>query len=349
MTTASRVWHYDGRSGDRYEAVIAVTADGWHFTLDGPAVDPGPYAFADLLPQSASGPDARFSLRGRPGWRIGFIDAPAPNIAERLPKAVRYGRAIDRFGLWQSVGVLAVIAVLIVVAVLQLPAIIASLIPRSTERQMGLLLVGNFGSYACSTPAGDAAVKALTARLDAGDDVTIRVVRVPVVNAVAFPGGQVVLFDGLIQQAKSPDEVAGVLGHELGHVAHRDGLEALIRQFGLSMALGGIDGNVGAYSSALLSASYSRKAESRADDFAIETLRTANISPAPTAQLFARLGHEEALPGGAERVLGYLESHPLSREREARFTGSASKTARYTPALTPAQWQALRTMCAERR
>ncbi|WP_341873239.1 M48 family metalloprotease [Sphingobium fuliginis] len=52
-------------------------------------------------------------------------------------------------------------------------------------------------------------------------------------------GGRIILFDGLVQQAKSADEVAGVLGHELGHVRHRDTMTGLIRQLGLSVVLGG--------------------------------------------------------------------------------------------------------------
>nr|WP_244309783.1 M48 family metalloprotease [Sphingobium fuliginis] len=43
----------------------------------------------------------------------------------------------------------------------------------------------------------------------------------------------------MVQQAKSADEVAGVLGHELGHVRHRDTMTGLIRQLGLSVVLGG--------------------------------------------------------------------------------------------------------------
>ncbi len=343
----TRIWHYDGRSGERRMPAIVVGADERIFTLQGDGADPGPYAFADLEPHGHSHHERAFGLKGRPGWRITFLEFPPSEIAVQLPKPARYGRWIDRFGLWRSVGVLAVLAVLVVAFTLKLPPLIARLIPASVEQRMGRLIVGNLGTYACSTPQGEAALKALAARLRQRDDVTIRVVHAPMINAVAFPGGQVVLFDGLIQKAKSADEVAGVLGHELGHVAHRDGMESLIRQYGLSLLLGGFDSNISGYGNALLNARYSRKAEAGADGYAIGRLQAANISPLPTAALFARFAKQDEEPGNAGMMLNYLSSHPLSSSRERAFTASARKDATYQPALQPAQWQALRAMCGD--
>lgn len=343
------VGHYDGQTGGRREPRLVLAArDGW-FTLEGQGADPGPYAFAHLVHQGHSARERVYGLKGRPGWRISFLEFPPSEIAVQLPKASRYGAWIDHFGLWRSVVVLAVIAVLVVAFTLKLPPLIARLIPQSMEQRMGRLMVGNFGAYACSTPQGDAALRALGERLGKQGNVTIRIVRAPMINAVAFPGGQVVLFDGLIQSAQSPEEVAGVLSHELGHVAHRDGMESLIRQFGLGLLFGGIDSNVSGYSQALLNANYSRKAEMGADGYAIGHLQAANISPHPTAALFARLARQEEQPGGGALMINYLGSHPLSSARERRFAASARPGAAYTPALNTAQWQALRTICGTRQ
>lgn len=344
----TRVWHYDGRSGERRMPAIVPSADERHFMLQGDGADPGPYAFADLEPHGHSHHERAFGLKGRPGWRITFLEFPPSEIAVHLPKPARYGAWIDRFGLWRSAGVLAVLALLVVGFTLKLPPLIARLIPVSVEQRMGRLIVGNLGTYACASPQGDSALKALGARLRQGDDVTIRVVHAPMINAVAFPGGQVVLFDGLIQNAKSPDEVAGVLAHELGHVAHRDGMESLIRQYGLSLLLGGFDSNISGYGNALLNARYSRKAEAGADGYAIGRLQAANISPLPTAALFARLAKQDEDPGSAGILLNYLSSHPLSSSRERQFTQSVRPGVAYKPALDAAQWQALRAMCGDR-
>ncbi|MDX7324874.1 M48 family metalloprotease, partial [Providencia rettgeri] len=80
------------------------------------------------------------------------------------------------------------------------------------------------------------ALKTLATRIDPDDPrLEVDVVKLPMVNAVTLPGGRIVVFDGLIRAAKSPDEVAGVVAHEIGHVRHRDVMEGLLRQFGLSV------------------------------------------------------------------------------------------------------------------
>ncbi|MGH9785679.1 MAG: M48 family metallopeptidase, partial [Terriglobia bacterium] len=61
----------------------------------------------------------------------------------------------------------------------------------------------------------------------------VTVVRSDIVNAFALPGGYVVVFTGLLKKAGSPEEVAGVLGHELNHVLLRHGLERIVKTLGL--------------------------------------------------------------------------------------------------------------------
>ena len=73
------------------------------------------------------------------------------------------------------------------------------------------------------------------------------------------------MFDGLLKQARSPDEVAGVLAHEIGHVREKHVMQALLRQMGLAVVLGGIDGNSGALVNNMLAMSYSRESEAEAD------------------------------------------------------------------------------------
>lgn len=339
----ARIWHYDGVSGVR-RAPDMVLRDGG-FALVGRGQASETYAFRDLTPLGSTGGFLQFGLKRRPGWRLGFLEAPPPEIAALLPRTRGYGALIDRIGLWPAVIGFAALSVGVVFAVLSAPTVIARMIPRSAEARMGALMVGDFGDRACATSQGDAALKALTSRMGVASDVDVRVIDVPMVNAVTLPGGHVVLFSGLLQRASSSDEVAGVLAHELGHVEHRDVLESLVRQFGLSVVLGGLDGNVGGYTNALLSASYSRGAESRADDFAIGALGKANVSPRATAALFKRLSSGEIKGKGAASLMNYLASHPMSSQREARFAASAKGNG-YTPALDPQQWQALRDICA---
>lgn len=341
---ATAVWHYDGASGVRRAPRLVPVATG--FLLVEGEREEGPFDFDDLLAQPADG-GLVFGLRNRPGWRIGFNEPPPAVIADRLPRARRYGGIIDRIGLWPAAIAFALVSAIVVYVVTTTPAMLARMIPRSTEARLGQMMVGDFGGRTCSTPEGDAALGALVARMGlAPGSADVRVVDIPMVNAITLPGGHVLLFRGLVAQADSPDEVAGVLGHELGHVEHRHVLQALLRQFGLSVVLGGLDGNVGGYTNVLLSASYSRSAEAQADGYAIDQLGRARISPAGAAGFFRRLSKMEVDVKGANVVLGYLASHPNSSERQQRFAG-AGKGA-YTPALNAAQWQALRDICRGR-
>ena len=119
---------------------------------------------------------------------------------------------------------------------------------------------------------------------------------------------------------------------------------ALLRQFGLGMLIGS-GGTAAQYGQALVESRYGREAESEADDHSIEQLKKARISPAATAGLFARLGKERPdMPG----LFVYLASHPPSAERSRRFEAAARSMRSTVPALTPAEWNAVRAMCGGR-
>ena len=341
-----RVWHYDGASAIRHEAELIAQDD--HFYLIKGEAAAEPQAFADLVPGDARGGLPVFTLKRHPGWRIGLLSPPPAELAARLPRGGRYGGLIDQVGLWPAVAIMAAIAAGIVYAVLQSPPLVARLVPRSVERQLGQAMIGDFNGRTCNAPAGREALAALTDRLDSGiDEIDIHVAAIPIVNAVTLPGGQIIVFEGLIANAKSPDEVAGVLAHEIGHVENRDVVESLLRQLGLSVLLGGFQGNVGQYTNVVLSTAYSRKAEGRADDYAIALLNRDRISPKATADFFGHLGAEEGPAKGAGAVLGYLSSHPVSSVRAARFRAAQQSAAAYRPALSPEQWAALQRICSD--
>jgi predicted Zn-dependent protease len=212
----------------------------------------------------------------------------------------------------------------------------------------GESLTGDFGGRICTGAEGQQALDRLATRLSTdGRPVRIRVIDLGIVNAAALPGRQIVVLNGLIDKAESPDEVAGVLGHEIGHVERRHVMAALLRDFGLSLLLGGADG--GAIAQGLLASRYSRGAEREADASAIEGMARAKVSPMPTAAFFARLGKDEAKLGRSVTMLNYISSHPLSEERRKRFAASFDKAAGYRPALSTAEWKAVRAMCGTRK
>lgn len=133
-------------------------------------------------------------------------------------------------------------------------------------------------------------------------------------NAYAAPGGIVVVHTGLFTAAVGPEEIAGVLGHEIAHVIRRHGLRGAVRKLGITAAVGVIlDGGASLAIAAgqLGSLSHSRGMESEADRIGVELLHNAGLDPTAVGRFVARLSAERTVnpptflsthPGGMERL-----------------------------------------------
>jgi beta-barrel assembly-enhancing protease len=340
----ARVWHYDGVSGIRYEPEILADAGGFHLAVeDGAGAH---HSWADLSFAGEREGAPSYGLKGRRGWRIGFIDPVPADIATFLPRTQKYGGWIDRIGLWPATGAFVVLSAIATLVVFTVPEWLAPFVPNSFEQKLGDALVGDLGGRVCNGPGARAALDKLVLRIEPKPDhVRVNIANIDMVNAVALPGGNIMVFRGLLQSAKTPDELAGVVGHEMGHVRNRDVMQALLRQMGISILLGGANSNVGGTMNSLVSSTYSREAESRADQYSIKAMQRAHVSPKDTADFFARLAEMEKSLGKAKVALGYLNSHPLSESREKVFRNSAIKTDTHTPVLTPEEWRSVVESC----
>lgn len=344
-------WHYDGKSAVRRK--VEVQTIGKQFFLLETERRHGPFAFADIEYVTQKGDVDVYGLKGEDGWRL-MLSGPVPDeLATMLPARRRYGGWVDRLGLGKATIAFTIVSAAAVAIVLFSPQWLAPLIPSSVDKKLGDALVGDFGGRFCHTPAGTAALKKLAASLDKNsDDLQVEVAKIDMINAVALPGGKVILFDGLVKQARSPDEVAGVLAHEIGHVREKHVMQALLRQMGLAVVLGGVDGNSGALVNNMLSMSYSRESEAEADAYSMKALGNAAISPVATASFFERLSELDGSARGGDEgqgITAYMSSHPLSRDRKKAFEKSIVKGKNYKPALTSAEWTELKTMCTQDR
>jgi beta-barrel assembly-enhancing protease len=341
----SQIWHFDGSNAIRQSGEIIV--DGERFRLNIGGVTGESYRFSDLVFRSERANTRVFGLTGRRGWQIGFDGEVDPEVEVHLPRVEKFGGWIDRAGLIPAAIISVGLSAAALFVIVKSPDFIAPLVPLSWEKQLGDAMIGDFGGRFCNGPGGQEALDALVKRIEpAGTPLRVRVANINMVNAVALPGGTIIIFRGLLQEAKSPDELAGVIGHEIGHVRNRDVMQSLLRQAGLSLLLGGISGDAGGYANTLVSATYSREAEAEADAFSIGLMKRANVSPKDTAGFFARLAEGEKMLGKAAAALGYLSSHPLSKSREAMFRKSTNPKAAYTAAIAPQAWRALIETCA---
>ncbi|MGT2480803.1 M48 family metallopeptidase [Methylobacterium oryzae CBMB20] len=162
-------------------------------------------------------------------------------------------------------------------------------------------------------------------------------------------GARVIVLSSLIARARSADEAAAVLAHELGHVRRRDPTRSLIRASGtsflLSLVLGDLTGStiIIALGDALLSAGYSRDAERAADSYAVDLMTRAGGNGAALADILERIAKDKH--GGKSEVLDLLRSHPFTRERAAAIRAQAGPAAAERQIMSGGAWTALRGIC----
>lgn len=146
------------------------------------------------------------------------------------------------------------------------------------------------------------------------------------INAFALPGGKVVVQTGLIENAKSWEEVMGVLGHELAHVSRRHHTRGIINNIGIYTILSAVIGDVSAIAGTfaslggdLASLSNSRSFENEADETGWEYLVKAKINPAGLTSFFETIKNEEK--GRLDSIvnkqvdLSFLSTHPAIDDR----------------------------------
>ena len=205
---------------------------------------------------------------------------------------------------------------------------IASYVPLSVEESIGdkLFELQFAGSDTIiDDPDILADLERLTAPLlavaeESGYDFKVHIMISDMPNAFALPGGNMVILSGLIEQSEGPEELLGVLGHEMAHVTERHSLRQAISDLSgyvlLSILLGGSNDlvlSIGSNARYLLSQHYSRSQEQEADEVGFEYLTKANISPEGLIAFFAKLQEENELIDN--KWIEMLSTHPASERR----------------------------------
>ena len=175
--------------------------------------------------------------------------------------------------------------------------------------------------------------------LDKADGIPLnfKVYKVIDVNAFACPDGSVRVFSSLMD-IMNDDELLGVIGHELGHVAKHHSKKQFKQALLTSAAKDAIasangkvaaltDSQLGDLSEALLSSNYSRKQESEADDFGYEFLKENGKNPWAMAMAFKKMSQLEEQNGGGKQstTSKMFSSHPDTKARIANMEKRAEK------------------------
>jgi Zn-dependent protease with chaperone function len=347
--------YFDGTSSRRRVVRLAF-ADQLEIREDGAA--PVRWAYADIRQADSPVGTLRVNCVSAPPLaRLEIRDAAL--AAELTQRCLRLGEnhvgghAVGKIVGWS----LAAVASIVLVVLFGIPLAadrLAPLVPQGLERRIGeaseVQVKAMFGSRACDRAAGQAAYQKLLTRLreTVGLDTDVRstVLATDVPNAFALPGGKVYLLNGLLAKAENPDEMAGVLAHELGHLKHRDNMRGLIYDGGTSFLIGLLFGDVTGSSTlvlasrSLVTASYSREAEANADAVAIEVMHKLGRSPKPMGELLFRVTGKE------KGALSILAGHPLTEDRLKRMTDE-DRPVTGPPLLTAEEWSALKGICGE--
>ena len=241
----------------------------------------------------------------------------------------------------------------------------APLVPRLAESRLGeavdaqvrkMLEPGSNGKsvecgLAASEKDGRAALDRLMARLEGVTalpvPLQVTVVRRSQPNAFAIPGGRIYVFEGLIDKAETADELAGVIAHEIGHVAHRDGTRSVLQSAGLSFLFGLVLGDFvggGALviaARSILGSAYSREVESNADAFGVDLMNRIGRDGRGLGVILDRIA------GAIEPGVQALADHPETRARVVAI-GQVASGGSGAALLDGPEWTALKQICAGR-
>lgn len=359
--------YFDGTCSARNDVEVEAGTAGLHiFGADRRLLDE--WLYAELRRQAS--PDGVLRL-GRSGEtllaRLEVRDpAFAAAIEDRAVTLDRGGAAERRLRRKVVILSLAAVVSLMVTAIIGVPVIatrLTPLVPISVEQKLGsavekqirsTLDSKNLGAaFSCgsgaSGAAGQAALDKLVGKLKAAAalpyPLRVEVVRRTEFNAFALPGGHIDAFQGLIDRAESPDEVAGVLAHEMGHVAHRDGTRTVLQAAGLSFLFGMMlsdfvgGGAVVIAARTVLKSSYSRRVEGAADAYSVDLMAKAGGDPHALAAILKRI------VGDKKEGMKLLLDHPETKDRITAIDAVAV-AGTPVPLLDPADWSALKQICA---
>ncbi|MGB5633076.1 MAG: M48 family metallopeptidase [Waterburya sp.] len=198
-----------------------------------------------------------------------------------------------------------------------------SIIPTAWEQKLGALIVPIYEEQAVISPQ-QKTLNQLLDRLEAHlpakqqEQNQYQVLYIPkdTVNAIAIPGNKVIIYQGLLKEVGSENELMMILGHELGHFTHRDHLRSLGNVLVLRITISSLLGNASIFKpivtttiEAISQAQYSQKQEKQADKIGLMLLDKVYNQVAGATDFFTTLSVQQ------KSNLDFLSSHPAPVKR----------------------------------
>jgi Zn-dependent protease with chaperone function len=234
---------------------------------------------------------------------------------------------------------------------------LAPRIPVSWEEQFGASVLEHLAPSAnrCVDQNRLPALESIVARLsraipESPYHIQLTIVDRPAVNAFALPGGQVVVFRGLLEATETPEQLAGVLAHELQHIYKQQSTRAIFEQASTSLLIAAVTGDFTgglAYGiegvRVLGMLRYSRLHEGEADREGLRLLQTIGIDPAEMIAFYRIMEAQHSYDTAAS---SYLSTHPDTGDRIEKLAALAGAPPRHPMKLFPhEEWKDLRSLC----
>lgn len=299
------------------------------------------------------GSDARITLPDDDGGKW---------LTKKCPNLNKADNPTSRWPVWVGASVFAILSLvgIFIYLIPNMASAVVQMIPVSYEQKIGKQsrdqIVGvlqgakpKHDNFVCEAEAG---MRVLQKRadeianlLDSPFPIDITVIKVGIPNAFALPGGQVILLSGLIDGAKSGDEVIGVLAHEIAHVVRRDPLQVTLKQTGTALLISLLVGDVfggsvlSGVGSTVIESGYSRDAETASDIMAVTALNQLGLTARPLADFLSRLSKSEGI---AAAIPEFLSTHPSGENRADEIRSLSQANGR---ALSKFEWQAVQNIC----
>jgi Zn-dependent protease with chaperone function len=321
----------------------------------------------DVFPLHARKNELRIGVNHKPyGARIAIQKVSDIHLARQMLPALAMRHRQDRAKQLQLVGMSTGALVSVIVAyIFGVPLLAGNIVrvmPIEWEQEFGDTVAVQLeeqlreagGWEICDTDPNSLANRAITRFAKAAMDgagspfePSITVVRSSVPNAFALPGGRAFYFSALLDQTETPDEFAGVMAHELGHVAHRHVMESLVASAGTGLLIGFILGDMSGLSVAgglgamLIDTRFSRQAEAEADRFSAAVAARLGFDPVGLPNLLERIAADDDFT----RALALLSTHPLTEERRRALEALATPRDGTIAPFTDEEWRAIKAMC----
>lgn len=238
---------------------------------------------------------------------------------------------------------------------------LTQLIPYTWEQSLGNALFSELapGPMHCTDrrlqQKVDAVLNALVAQIGSTPhSFHVTILDQPIVNAVALPGANILLFRGLLEKTETPEELAGVLAHEIQHIQQRHGMRLLVQNMTLGLLIGALTGDVSGIMAFVLegahvlqSLAYNRTAEEEADQKGMQLLLETGINPKGMLSFF-RYMQSQSGDRLNDHLWQYLSTHPIPKDRVANLEDLTSqKEQAYRPLFPFDNWKELVLLCMQ--